>query len=60
LQAIGIFGFDIFVVLARPGYRTQSKKRKKGRIGVQHRITKQDAMKWFQTEFGGQVVAATI
>ena len=42
---------DLYVVLARPGYRIAKKKRKAGRVGLRHRITKEDAMKWFLAKF---------
>ncbi|KAD6795682.1 hypothetical protein E3N88_06578 [Mikania micrantha] len=39
---------DFFVVLERPGYRVGRRRRCKARVGIQHRVTKEDAMKWFQ------------
>ncbi|KAH1248225.1 60S ribosomal protein L11 [Glycine max] len=44
----GIYGMDFFVVLERPGYRVGRRRRCKSRVGIQHRVTKEDAMKWFQ------------
>ncbi|GJU86530.1 60S ribosomal protein L11 [Tanacetum coccineum] len=44
----GIYGMDFFVVLERPGYRVGRRRRCKARVGIQHRVTKEDAMKWFQ------------
>ena len=49
--AVGIYGMDMFVVLARKGFRTSRKKAKAGRIGVNHRITKEQAQKWFLENF---------
>ena len=49
--AVGIYGMDFYVVLGRRGYRVSEKKRKSGRIGVQHRLTKEDAQKWFLSKF---------
>ena len=46
--AIGIYGMDFYIVLNRPGNRVAYRKRKKGRIGFSHRVTKEEAMKWFQ------------
>lgn len=42
---------DMYVVLERPGFRISRKKRKQSRIGVKHRITKEDAQKWFLSNF---------
>lgn len=52
---VGIYGMDIYVVLGRPGFRVARRKRKNSRVGVQHKITRDDAIKWFKTKFGGQV-----
>lgn len=46
--SIGIYGMDFYVVLGRPGYNVAYRKRKKGRIGRQHKVTKDEAIKWFQ------------
>ena len=53
--SIGIFGCNFFVVLCRPGFRVSRKKRGSGRVGIQHRITKADAQKWFKTTLGGNI-----
>ena len=45
---IGIYGMDFYIVLMRPGCRVVYRKRKKGRVGFSHRVTKDEAMKWFQ------------
>merc|ERR1711964_828632 len=44
----GIYGMDFYVQLARPGTRVAQRKMKRGRVGACHRLTKEDAMKWFQ------------
>jgi large subunit ribosomal protein L11e len=52
----GIYGMDFYVVLERPGYRVARRRRMKNRVGVQHKVTKEDAIKWFQTKFEGVVL----
>merc|ERR1719160_802530 len=47
----GIYGMDFYVQLSRPGGRVSKRKRAKGRVGKSHRVTKDEAMKWFQTKF---------
>merc|ERR1712013_456730 len=42
--SIGIYGMDFYVVLARPGYNIAYRRRKKSRVGFQHKITKTDSM----------------
>lgn len=39
-------GMDFYVVLERPGYRVTRRRRCKTRVGVQHKVTKEDAIKW--------------
>eukprot|EP00877_Chromochloris_zofingiensis_P002017 jgi/Chrzof1/11816/Cz06g11020.t1 len=52
----GIYGMDFYVVLERPGYRVGRRRRTLARVGVQHKVTKEDAIKWFQTKFEGVVL----
>merc|ERR1712037_543113 len=54
--SIGIYGMDFYVVLGRPGMNVRHKKRKPGRLGCQHRLAKDDAMKWFQTKYDGIIL----
>ena len=46
--SIGIYGMDFYVVLGRHGSRVAYRKRKSGRIGNKHKVSKEEAMKWFQ------------
>lgn len=55
-MSAGIFGMDFFVVLIRPGYRVARRKIKPGKIGTKHRVTKEDAIQWFQTKYEGIVL----
>ena len=49
----GIYGMDFYVVLDRPGYRVSKRRKCQSRVGIQHKVTNEDAMKWFQTKFEG-------
>jgi large subunit ribosomal protein L5 len=51
---IGIFGMDVSLSLTRPGYRI-AKKRDRRKIGRAHRITKDEAIKYFQEQFGVEI-----
>eukprot|EP00178_Gracilaria_changii_P019428 TRINITY_DN56324_c0_g1_i1.p1 TRINITY_DN56324_c0_g1~~TRINITY_DN56324_c0_g1_i1.p1 ORF type:complete len:203 (+),score=41.59 TRINITY_DN56324_c0_g1_i1:52-609(+) len=51
----GIYGMDFYIVLSRKGWRVSKKKRGKARIGAQHKIRREDAVKWFKAKFGGHV-----
>ncbi|KAF3813007.1 hypothetical protein GH733_019011 [Mirounga leonina] len=46
--SIGIYGLDFYVVLGRPGFSIADKKRRTGCTGAKHRISKEEAMCWFQ------------
>ena len=52
---IGIYGMDFYVVLERPGMGVNKRKRTPGRVGIHHRLTKADAIKWFQDTYSGIV-----
>mmetsp|Transcript_34372 Transcript_34372/g.86912 ORF Transcript_34372/g.86912 Transcript_34372/m.86912 type:complete len:181 (-) Transcript_34372:155-697(-) len=52
----GIYGMDFYVVLERPGYRVARRRSQKARVGVQHKVTREDSIKWFQTKFEGVVL----
>lgn len=38
------------------GYNVAHRKRKSGTVGFQHRLTKEDAMKWFQQKYDGIIL----
>ena len=39
---------DFYVVLARAGKRVKYRKAKRARLGLHHKVTKEDAIKWFE------------
>jgi hypothetical protein len=49
-------GMDFYVVLERAGYRVARRRRCKNKVGHQHKLTKEDAMKWFQQKFEGIIL----
>ncbi|XP_064652140.1 large ribosomal subunit protein uL5 [Lineus longissimus] len=54
--SIGIYGMDFFVVLGRPGFNVAHKRRKRGKVGYKHKITKDESMKWFQQKYDGIIL----
>merc|ERR1712212_808840 len=54
--SIGIYGMDFYVVLTRRGYRVAHRKRAPGKVGRQHRLRDEDAVKWFQAKFDGVIL----
>ena len=53
----GIYGMDFFVVLERPGFRVSRRRKCQKKVGKSHKLTKTDAMKWFQQKFEGIILA---
>merc|ERR1711942_493164 len=51
--SIGIYGMDFYVVLGRAGYNINQRRKQKSRIGPNHRVTQEEAMKWFVTKYDG-------
>ena len=47
----GIYGMDFYVVMKRAGARIGRRKLRKARIGFRQRMTKQDAITWFEKEW---------
>lgn len=46
--SIGIYGLDFYVVMGRPGFRVAHRKRTRSKLGVTHRIGKEETIKWYQ------------
>lgn len=54
---IGIFGMNVSIALARPGYSIANKRVHRP-IGKAHRITKDDAIRFFENQFGVAITYA--
>ena len=52
----GIFGMDFYVVLTRAGMRVKNRKHRRARVGRSQKVTKEEAMEWFQSEMGGTLL----
>lgn len=53
---VGIYGMDFYVVLKRAGDRVSKRRRSQSRIGKFQTVSKDDAVKWFQTKHEGLVL----
>ena len=53
---IGIYGMDFYIVLSRPGGRVSKRRHATNRVGVQHRVTKDECMNWFEQKFEGVIL----
>merc|ERR1711909_135632 len=54
--SIGIYGMDFYVVLGRPGFNVAHRRRRKSKIGFQHKVIKEESMKWFQQKYDGIIL----
>ncbi len=54
--SIGIYGMDVCVTLERPGYRVKRRKRRRSKVGKDHRIRKDEAIEFVKETFGVEVV----
>ena len=52
---IGMFGFDVCVALTRRGERVKDRRRKRGKIGNAHKITRDEAMKFAEEKLGAKI-----
>merc|ERR1711866_42080 len=48
---IGIYGMDFYCCMTRPGEHVAKRRRCKSQIGVNHRITQGETIKWFKNRF---------
>lgn len=53
---IGIFGLNVAVVLARPGYRIARRRRAPSKIGRKHWVTREEAVNFFKQQLAVEVV----
>ncbi|MEN2499112.1 MAG: 60S ribosomal protein L11 [Marteilia pararefringens] len=53
---IGIVGMDIGVVLSRRGQRVTKRKHCRSRVGKSHKITKEEAQNFFETQLSGVLI----
>merc|ERR1711920_224702 len=56
----GIYGMDFFICLTRAGARVSRRKVRQSRVGFSHKVTKADAIQWFQDKFEGVVLSKEV
>lgn len=49
----GIYGMDFYVVMGRQGFRVARRKKCQRRLGVHHKVTREESMVWFQKKYEG-------
>jgi large subunit ribosomal protein L5 len=55
IPELGIFGATIHVTLGRPGYRIRSRAIRPSKIGRNHYVSREDAIKFMQSNFGTNI-----
>jgi large subunit ribosomal protein L5 len=55
---IGIFGMDINIVLERPGHRVSRRRRRKAKVGGNHRVSREECMAFFAERYKVSIVEA--
>lgn len=53
--AVGIWGMDVCVKLAKPGLRVQRRRRRRSKVGKSQVVTREEAIEFFQKVLGVQV-----
>ncbi|MFN3804072.1 MAG: 50S ribosomal protein L5 [Pyrobaculum sp.] len=53
--AVGIWGMDVCVKLAKPGLRVQLRRRRRSKVGRRQWVTREEAVEFFQKVLGVQV-----
>jgi large subunit ribosomal protein L5 len=53
---IGIFGMDVCVAMARPGYRVKTRRRRNARIGPKHVLTPEESIVLVRETLGVEIV----
>ncbi|KAF9879698.1 60S ribosomal protein L11 [Colletotrichum karsti] len=53
--SIGIYGMDFYVCMTRKGERVATRHRAKSRVGTNHKIKREETVKWFKQRFDGIV-----
>ena len=53
---VGIFGMDICVTMARPGYRIKTRRRQTTRVGRKHVLTPEESVAFVKQTMGVEIV----
>ena len=57
---IGVFGFGVTANLERKGYRIKRRRLRSKKLPQRHKITKDEAMAWFMTNFENLKIVKTL
>ena len=57
---MGIIGLEAAVTLERPGFRIKIRRLKKSKVGIKHKITKEESMEFIKKMFNIEIVEGEI
>lgn len=52
---IGVFGMDVCVTMGRKGYRVKRRRIRQSKVGKDHRLGREESIKYMEEEFGVEV-----
>jgi len=53
---VGIFGMDVCVSMARPGYRIKTRRREKAKIGSRHILSPEESIVFAKNVLGVEII----
>lgn len=53
--SLGIIGMDVMVTVERPGYRVARRRRARSKVGMGHRVTREESIEFIKSRFGVEV-----
>ncbi len=56
---LGIIGFDVLATMERPGYRVKRRRIRRSKVGKNHLVTKQEAIRFVRANFAAEIAGGT-
>ena len=56
IPELGIIGFDVIATMERPGFRVKRRRIRQSKVGKAHLVTRDEAIRFVQRNFGTEVV----
>ena len=53
--SLGIIGMDVMVTVERPGYRVARRRRARSKVGMGHRVAREESIEFIKSRFGVEV-----
>ena len=56
IPELGIIGFDVMATMERPGFRVKRRRIRQSRVGRNHLVTKEEAIRFVRSKYGTEIV----